>query len=135
MEVRMQYEEITLKMGRQNPSISNNRCFSGGFSSSKTQHKKHTLLSGSWVLPNTLYSIQTIHRFLLFWILLSHFIASLNISMFSEQEVQICNLIKSIGCGNQQEKEILIDLYRIHLDSLLFFFNDNYFSLYLFSWI
>ena len=53
--------------------------------------------------------------------------------MFSEQEVQICNLIKSIGCGNQQEKEILIDLYRIHLDSLLFFFNDNYFSLYLFS--
>ena len=40
--------------------------------------------------------------------------------MFSEQEVQICNLIKSIGCGNQQEKEILIDLYRVHLDSLCF---------------
>ena len=41
-------------------------------------------------------------------------------SIFSEQDVQICNLIQSIGDGNKQEKEILTDLYRVHMDSLFF---------------
>ena len=61
------------------------------------------------------------------WIIFTHCIASINIAIFSEQEVQICNLIKSIGDGNKQEKEILTDLYRIHLDGLCFLLMRIYF--------
>ena len=53
------------------------------------------------------------------WIPFSHYIAFVYLSMFSEQEVQTPHLIQSIGTGRQPIKEILTDLYRVHLDSLL----------------
>ena len=40
------------------------------------------------------------------------------VCMLFEQDVQIGTLIQSIGIGDQPVKEVLTDLYRVHLDSL-----------------
>ena len=85
------------------------------FESSQQKNLPHTIAMGSsryFILDPDSTTLPLVCE------LFSHDIMYFYGCMLFEQDVQIGTLIQSIGIGDQPVKEVLTDLYRVHLDSL-----------------